>query len=438
MHHDLEFQKLKLKLETKAAHVVVLGAGYVGLPLAVLCARAGFRVTAVDPDLERISALNRGKSYIGDVAAADLAAAVDAQRLHGTTDTAVLAAADAVVICVPTPLDAARKPDIGHIVAATREIARHQHPGMLVVLESTSYPGTTAEVLAPVLGSRFTPGQSVFIAHSPQRADPGNAVYGTRNTPRVIAGLTPACLELACALYRDVVTELVPVSSTTASEMVKLVENAFRAVNVGLANELAVMCRRLGLDAFEVIGAAATKPFGFMPFYPGPGPGGHCIPLDPAYLSWKLAELGYHARFLELADSVNRAMPAYVVERVAAALATRAKSVARARVLLYGVAYKRDVADARESPALAIWRELAAKGARVSYLDPLVPEVVSDFGVLRSVDAGTAFGEYDVVVVVTDHSALERERLVREASLVVDTRNALAGYAQNCDHVHGL
>jgi UDP-N-acetyl-D-glucosamine dehydrogenase len=363
---------------------------------------------------------------------------VGAGRLRGTTDPDVLGEADAVVICVPTPLAKTREPDIRHIVLATDEIARHQHPDMLVTLESTTYPGTTSEVLVPKLCARHTLGRDVFIAYSPQRADPGNKQYGTRNTPRVIAGASPACLTVATALYATIIDTLVPVTSTATAEMVKLLENTFRAVNVGLANEIAVMSRRLGLDPFEVIRAAATKPYGFMPFYPGPGPGGHCVPLDPLYLSWKLERLDYRARFIELADSINGSMPEYVVDRVIDALNSRKQPVRGSDVLIYGVAYKRDVADARESPALGIMRGLEQRGARVSYMDPLLAELTLDGTELRSVGPASSFADFDVVVVVTDHSALDRTRLLREAPLIVDTRNALGELSRGASHVHGL
>jgi UDP-N-acetyl-D-glucosamine dehydrogenase len=429
---------LVAKLKARSAHLVVSGVGYVGLPLAVEFARAGFRVTGLDTDAEKMRALERGEAYVPDVANETLRAALTAKRLRGTTDPRVLAKADAVLVCVPTPLKEAREPDIRHIVEATDAIARHQHPDMLVALESTTYPGTTAEVLVPRLAARFALGEEVFVAYSPERVDPGNRAYGPRNTPKVIAGATPRCLEAASALYGAIVETLVPVSSTTTAEMVKVLENTFRAVNVGLVNEIALMSRKLGVDAFEVVRAAATKPFGFMPFFPGPGVGGHCIPLDPLYLSWKLERLDYRARFIELADAVNRAMPEYVVGRVMEALNDAGKPLRGSRVLVYGVAYKRDVADTRESPALAILDGLAARGARVSYSDPFVPELAAAAGALQSVDASAPFSAYEAVVIVTDHAALDRQRLLREARLIIDTRNALAGCEGRRDHVHGL
>jgi UDP-N-acetyl-D-glucosamine dehydrogenase len=412
--------------------------GYAGLPLAVALARTGFSVLGLDTAAEKISALNRGETCVRDVPAGELARVVEQGRLRGTTEARVLAEADIVLVCVPTPLDHARKPDLSHIVNATDAIARHQHAGMLVVLESTTYPGTTHDVLVPKLTRRFALGRDVFVAYSPERTDPGNVRYGPHNTPKVVAGETPACLELASAFYGSFVERLVPVSSTATAEMVKLLENTFRAVNVGLANEMAVISRRLGLDPFEVVRAAATKPFGFMPFEPGPGVGGHCVALDPLYLAWRLEGLGYRARFIELADAVNGAMPAHVVGRVADALNDQAKSVRNARVLVYGVAYKRGVADARESPALGVIAGLVERGACVSYTDPHVREFTSAAGTQRSVDPAQGFGDYDVVVVVTDHAELDTARLLREARLVVDTRGVLgAGTAERAP-VYGL
>jgi UDP-N-acetyl-D-glucosamine dehydrogenase len=426
------------KIERRTARIVVSGVGYVGLPLAVAFARSGFDVTGLDPDADRIRSLNRGESYVRDVPETSFADLVEAGRLRGTDRPGVLAEADVVVICVPTPLGRTREPDIRHIVAATDEIVRHQHPHLLVALESTTYPGTTTEVLVPRLSAKHALGEEVFVAYSPQRVDPGNPEYHSRNTPRVLAGVTPACLKLASALYGTIIDRLVPVTSTTTAEMVKLLENTFRAVNIGLVNELALMSRRLGVDPFEVIRAAATKPFGFMPFYPGPGLGGHCIPLDPLYLSWKLGRLDYRARFIELADSVNRAMPKYVVGRVIDALNERGKPVRGSHVLVYGVAYKRDVADSRESPALAILSALGRRGARLSYMDPLIPKLDANGLELESVPPDSSFASYDVVVVVADHTELDRPRLLREARTIVDTRNALADLPGPRAHVHGL
>ncbi len=426
------------KIHSRSMHVVVMGVGYVGLPLVAEFARAGFRVTGLDKDARKVESLMRGVSYIDDVPTSDVAPHVLTGRLSATTDFGVLSEADAVVVCVPTPLNKSKDPDMQYIVAAADDIARRQRAGMLVVLESTTYPGTTSEVLVPRLTQGFSIGKEVFVAFSPERVDPGNRVYKTKNTPKVLGGATPACLEVAHALYSTIIDRVVPVSSTETAEMVKLLENTFRAVNIGLVNEVAIMSRRLGVDPFEVISAAATKPFGFMPFYPGPGLGGHCIPIDPLYLSWKLRSLKYAARFIELADAINSSMPGYVVERVAQALNASRKAISGSRILLYGVAYKANVSDTRESPALAIAYELLQLGAEVSYMDPHVPAVNEEGLQLCAVEPNAAFSEYDVVVIVTNHAALDRGRLLREAQLIVDTRDALRGVAGDRSKVHGL
>jgi UDP-N-acetyl-D-glucosamine dehydrogenase len=427
------------KIESKTAHVVVVGIGYVGLPLVAEFARAGFRITGLDKDPEKVRLLNAGESYIADVPTSDLAPHVKSRLLDASTDAAVLREADAVIVCVPTPLNKTKDPDMRFIVAATEEIARHQHDGMVVILESTTYPGTTSEVLVPKLTEKGAVlGRTVFIAFSPERVDPGNEVYKTKNTPKVLGGASPECLQVASALYSHILDKIVPVSSTETAEMVKLLENTFRAVNIGLVNEIAMMSRKLGIDPFEVIRAAATKPFGFMPFYPGPGLGGHCIPIDPLYLSWKLRTLQYQARFIELADSINSGMPGYVVERTSEALNDQAKPVRGSKILIYGVAYKRDVSDFRESPAFAIIHGLSKRGALVSYMDPYIPELDEDGVVLRGIDPSTDFGAFDAVVIVTDHSAIERERLLRQAKLVVDTRDALRNVVGDRSKIYGL
>jgi UDP-N-acetyl-D-glucosamine dehydrogenase len=427
------------RIESKSARVVVMGIGYVGLPLAVEFARAGFRTTGLDYDREKVRLLNAGESYIGDVPTSDVALLVGERKLDATADPAVLAEADCVVVCVPTPLNKTKDPDMRFIVDATNEIVRHQHPDMVIVLESTTYPGTTSEVLVPKLTENgFELGKSVFVAFSPERVDPGNERYKTRNTPKVIGGATPECLRVARALYSNIIDHVVPVSSTEAAEMVKLLENTFRAVNIGLVNEVAIMSRRLGLDPFEVIRAAATKPFGFMPFYPGPGLGGHCIPIDPLYLSWKLKTLHYQARFIELADSINSNMPAYVVERVAEALNDHRKPLRDSKVLIYGIAYKRDVNDFRESPAFSIIHHLRQRGADVSFMDPHVRHAEEGGIRMESVAPTASFADYDAVVIVTDHTALDRARLLREAKLVIDTRDALRGVDGDHAKVYGL
>jgi UDP-N-acetyl-D-glucosamine dehydrogenase len=427
------------RIETKNARIVVMGIGYVGLPLAVEFAAAGFRTTGLDYDREKVRLLNAGESYIGDVSTSELSPLVTSRRLDATCDSMILADADAVVVCVPTPLNKTKDPDMRFIVAATEQIAKHQHPGMVIVLESTTYPGTTSEVLVPKLTENgFDLGENVFVAFSPERVDPGNKQFKTRNTPKVIGGATPECLSVASALYSHIIDAVVPVSSTEAAEMVKLLENTFRAVNIGLVNEVAMMSRRLGLDPFEVIRAAASKPFGFMPFYPGPGLGGHCIPIDPLYLSWKLRTLQYQARFIELADTINSSMPAYVVGRVTEALNDQAKPVRGSKLLVYGVAYKRDVSDVRESPAFSIIHQLMQRGAHVEIMDPHVRSVDEDGIRLVTVDSKRSFAAYDAVVIVTDHGDLDRARLLREANLVVDTRDALRGIEGDRSKVYGL
>ncbi|MES1187428.1 MAG: nucleotide sugar dehydrogenase [Myxococcales bacterium] len=430
---------LLAKIASKQAHVVVIGIGYVGLPLVAEFARAGFRTTGLDNDAEKVRLLNGGTSYIADVPTADLAPHVKSGLLDATTDKAILAKADAVVVCVPTPLNKTKDPDMRFIVAATEGIAQYQHPGMLVVLESTTYPGTTSEVLVPKLTEKgLVLGKDIFVAFSPERVDPGNEVYKTKNTPKVVGGSTPRCLEVVQALYSQIIDKLVPVSSPEAAEMVKLLENTFRAVNIGLVNEVAIMARKLGIDPFEVIRAAATKPFGFMPFYPGPGLGGHCIPIDPLYLSWKLRTLQYQARFIDLADTINSGMPNYVVERAATALNDHSKAVRGAKVLVYGVAYKKDVSDVRESPAFAVIHALMQRGANVSIMDPFVTSVDEDGVTLDATDPKSSFAPYDLVVIITDHTALERERLFRESKLVLDTRDALRGLSGDRSKIYGL
>jgi UDP-N-acetyl-D-glucosamine dehydrogenase len=430
---------LLARLRTQSAHIVVIGIGYVGLPLVAEIARAGFEVTGLDTDARKVQLLARGVSYLRDVSSEELAPHVKSGRLRASTDETVIREADVVIVCVPTPLNKTRDPDMRYVMQATEAIARNQHANMLVVLESTTYPGATRELMAPRLtGSRFELGREIFIAFSPERVDPGNDTFKTRNTPKVLGGATPACLEVARTLYGQLIEELVPVSSTDAAEMVKLLENTFRAVNIGLVNEIAIISRKLGIDPFEVIRAAATKPFGFMPFFPGPGLGGHCIPVDPLYLSWKLRGLSYQARFIELADDINGKMPDYVVERVATALNDRSKAVRGSKLLIYGVAYKRDVDDVRESPALAVIHGLRARGAEVSYMDPHVPELGEDGIELSSVDPEHSFAGFDAVVLITDHSQLDRARLVHEAELVVDTRDALRDQSPPPDKVYGL
>ena len=421
-------ETLTRKLEGKTARVAVLGMGYVGLPLAVVFAEAGFHVTGIDPDGRKIDALCKGESYIPDVSSAQVAKLVESGRLAASTDFSALAEMDAVSICVPTPLRQTGDPDMSFILSAVDELAKYMHAGMVVVLESTTYPGTTREVLLPKLGEErgLQVGQDWFLAFSPERVDPGREDFTTLNTPKVVGGITPACCDIAAAWYGGAIQHIQLVSSAEAAEMAKLLENTFRMVNIGMVNEMAIMCERMGVDVWEVIDAAATKPFGFMRFYPGPGLGGHCIPIDPHYLSWKLKSLNYYARFIELAGDINSHMPEYVVQRIDTALNTRKLSINGAKVLILGVAYKRDVSDLRESPSLDIIRILQEKGARVSYCDQFVPVIKLDHGPdLKATPLNEKIlKSNDCVAIVTDHSYFNYQWIVDNAPVVVDTRNA--------------
>jgi UDP-N-acetyl-D-glucosamine dehydrogenase len=448
----MNHQTILDKFNRRDATVAVIGLGYVGLPLAVVFAEAGYRVVGIDLDSRKVDAINRGESYIEDVPTAAVAALVmattvatgasrapahplthspaPAGSLRATTDFAVLASCDAVTICVPTPLSKTGDPDISYIVNATEEVARHLHRGMVIVLESTTYPGTTSDVMLPRLHDNaegLRVGEDFYLAFSPERVDPGRTDWTTRNTPKVIGGVTQACKAVAMAYYGQAIETLVPVSSPEAAELVKLLENTFRSVNIGLANELLIMCDKLGLDAWEVINAAATKPFGFMKFTPGPGLGGHCIPIDPLYLSWKLRTLEYTARFIELANEVNTEMPRYWVQKVQDRLNDAGKAVKGSRVLILGVAYKKNVSDMRESPALDIIHLLEQKGAVVEYHDPHVPSFNHEGMAMASVhDLEAALQMADCVVIATDHDAYDWAHIHRRAQLVVDTRHTSA------------
>ncbi len=415
------------KIRTRLARVAVIGLGYVGLPLACEFARSGFTVVGIDVDRSKIEGLRAGRSHIQDVTDDQLRPLIQREAVRPTREFSMLSECDVAIICVPTPLRKTRDPDISYIVAAVDEIVRHLHPGFLAVLESTTYPGTTEEIILPKLESTgLKAGRDFFLAFSPERVDPGNPRFNTRNTPKIIGGVTEACGRVARALYEQAIDRLIPMSSTRAAEMVKLLENTFRSVNIGLVNEVALMCDRLGLSVWEVIDAAATKPFGFMPFYPGPGLGGHCIPIDPHYLSWKLKTLNYTARFIELASEINGSMPQYVVSKAVDALNDQCKSARGARVLVLGVAYKRDVGDVRESPALDVIKLLLDRGAEVHYNDPFAPEI--------SIDGGQKYHSVrlerdeleaaDLVVIVTNHSEYDYDFIVRHSRCVLDTRNA--------------
>jgi UDP-N-acetyl-D-glucosamine dehydrogenase len=422
---------LKRRIESSEVRAGVIGLGYVGLPLAVQFAKAGYEVVGIDIDARKVDALNGGASYIQDVPDGEVAALVAANRLSATTDFAAIAQLDSVNICVPTPLRKTKDPDVSYMVAAVTEVAKYLHPGMLVILESTTYPGTTEELAQPILeASGLRAGRDFFLAFSPERVDPGNPTFNTHNVPKVVGGTTAECTALACALYERAIARTVAVGSTRAAEMVKLLENTFRAVNIGLVNEIAMMCDTIGIDVWEVVDAAATKPFGFMPFYPGPGLGGHCIPIDPFYLSWKAKQSGFDARFIELAGEINGHMPEYVVSKVTSALNLQKKAVNGSRVLILGVAYKRDIDDVRESPALDVMKLLADKGAEVEYSDPHVPFLTADAWhgprALQTVTIdAAAVASFDCIVITTDHSQFDYALIVDHSRSVIDTRNAI-------------
>ncbi|HET8578625.1 MAG TPA: nucleotide sugar dehydrogenase [Methylomirabilota bacterium] len=417
--------ELQQRLEGRTATLGVIGLGYVGLPLAVAFAKCGFQVLGVEVDARRAEQIAAGTSPIEDVPSAEVAALVNAKRLVVKPTVDPLGEADAIVICVPTPLGKSKEPDISFIVSAADAVARILRPGQLVVLESTTFPGTTEEVLLPRFsGAGMAVGEQFFLAFSPERIDPGNRVYGLARIPKVVGGVTAACRELAQALYGQIIERVVPVSSPQVAEMVKLFENIFRSVNIALVNELAIMCRRLGLSVWEVIAAASTKPFGFMPFYPGPGIGGHCLPSDPYYLAWKARLAGYEAKFIAFADEINRAMPAYIVQLAADALNERSKPLKGSRILVLGVAYKAGVGDVRDSPALEIIDALSMRGARVEYADPHVPVLEVGSHRLEPVPWERAeLDRYDLVLVLTAHPEFDARRLVAEARLVLDTRD---------------
>ena len=429
------------KIHSKRACVGVVGLGYVGLPLAVELARAGFDTTGIDVDPCKADAINKGTSYIPDVKAAELAQLVAAGKLRATTDFRAVASLDTVNICVPTPLRKTKDPDMSFVAAAVEGIAGYLHSGMLVILESTTYPGTTEEFVKPMLEAKgLRAGVDFFLAFSPERVDPGNPTFNTHNVPKVVGGIDPESTALAGALYASAIERIVPVSSPQVAEMVKLLENTFRAVNIGLANEIALMCDRMGVDVWEVVQAAATKPFGFMPFYPGPGLGGHCIPIDPFYLSWNAKQSGFESRFIELAGQINGAMPHFVVSKIADALNLQRKSINGSTVLVLGIAYKRDINDIRESPSLDVMTLLMQKGARVHYADPYVP-------VLTNADwhsgpelpepmkseplTAATIAKADCVVILTDHRIVDYTMVQHAAKAIVDTRNAITGHHAN-------
>ena len=419
-------EPLRTKLQKRNATAAVIGLGYVGLPLALEIASAGFNVVGIDLDQNKIDKLKDGQSYIGDVCDETIAGALRTKRFTATSDFSALENVDTVSICVPTPLSKSRDPDISFILAATEKIRKHLHTGQLIVLESTTYPGTTDELILPELeSSGLRVGRDFYLAFSPERIDPGNPRFNTRNTPKIVGGITAECTEIARIFYSQFIERVVPVSSTKCAEMVKLLENTFRSVNIGMVNELALMCDVLGVDVYEVIDAAASKPFGFIPFYPGPGLGGHCIPIDPHYLAWKLKALNFQARFIGLAAEINGMMPAVVTSMVGEGLNRFSKSIRGSKVLILGVAYKKNVSDCRESPALDVMRMLSEKGAVLSYNDPFVPSLRMNGHTLQSVEL-TALNieSQDCIIILTDHSTYDFRRITATSKLVVDTRNA--------------
>ena len=419
------------KFQQRKAKVAVLGLGYVGLPLATVFAEAGFDVIGIDPDRDKVASIDSGESYVQDVPSEQVSSLVSQSKLKATTDFSALREAEAVSICVPTPLRKTGDPDLSFILAVTEELKKYVHPEMVVVLESTTYPGTTREILLPELteSADLHVGEDFFLAFSPERVDPGRKDWTTVNTPKVIGGITATCSQVASTWYSQALQSVVPVSSAEVAEMAKLLENTFRMINVGLVNEMAIMCDRLGIDVWEVIDAAATKPFGFMKFTPGPGLGGHCIPIDPLYLSWKLRALNYTAKFIDLASEINTGMPRYVVGKVQDALNEQRKPLKGSKVLILGAAYKPNVDDLRESPALDVIGLLRQKGAEVSYHDPYIPCITQEDWNLTSVpDLMESTRSADCVVIVTDHKVYDYAGILENAALVVDSRNAL-GFA---------
>ena len=422
------------RITSRTANVGVVGLGYVGLPLSVALAEVGFNVTGFEISEKKVKLVNSGKSDIDDISNAEVKAVVDKGRLHATTDWKLCKKLDAISICVPTPLSKTKDPDVSFILSAVESIRGHLKKGALLVLESTTYPGTTEELILPTLedvGLKI--GRDFHLAFSPERVDPGNKYFDTKNTPRVVGGVTPECTKLAKAFYNQTISDVIEVSTTRAAEMVKLLENTFRSVNIGLVNEVALMCDRLGIDVWEIIDAAATKPFGFMPFYPGPGLGGHCIPIDPHYLSWKLKSLNYYARFIELAGDINSHMPEYVVQRISNVMNDRqAKAINKANILVLGVAYKADIKDLRESPALDVIKLLQDHGAKITYNDPFVPEFSMDDRTIRSSKLTKSLIEKaDITVIVTNHTSYDYQWIVDHSKLVFDTRNATKAVTKN-------
>lgn len=432
-------KQLLSKIKNKTAVLGVIGLGYVGLPLAVEKAKAGYKTIGFDMQEKKVHWVNEGRNYIGDIIDSDLKEVVDKGSLRATSDFSFVKDIDTVCVCVPTPLDIYQQPDLSYVKTSTENIAKYLHPGMLIVLESTTYPGTTEEIVKPILEKKsgLKCGQDFFLAFSPERIDPGNPWYKVRNTPKVVGGVTQDCTEVASYLYRNIIQGKVhPVSSPKVAEMEKIYENVFRYTNIALANEMSILCHKMGIDFWEVIEAAKTKPYGFMPFYPGPGIGGHCIPLDPFYLTWKAREYNYHTRLIELAGEINRYMPEYIVERTTKILSRKfKKSLNGAKVLLLGVAYKKDIDDLRESPAIEVIKKLEQEGAIVSYYDPYIPKFINNGKEYKSLKEMTEeeIKEKDIVIITTDHSKVDYEMVAKNANAVFDTRNAIKDNNENVE-----
>jgi len=428
------------KLKNKTSKLGVVGLGYVGLPLAVEKAKAGYEVIGFDVQDQKVQMVNEGHNYIGDVVNEDLEELVKQGKLRATTDFSFVKDVDTVCICVPTPLDLYKQPDISYVVNSTKSVAKYLHRGMLIVLESTTYPGTTEEVLKPILEETgLKCGEDFFLAFSPERVDPGNKEFKTKNTPKVVGGCTPECTEVAAILYRNVLEgEIYTVSSPAVAEMEKILENTFRNINIGLANEMAILCKRMGIDVWEVIDAAKTKPYGFMAFYPGPGLGGHCIPLDPFYLAWKAREYDYHTRLIEISGEINDVMPEFVVDNAMKLLNGHKKAMNGAKVLLLGVAYKKDIDDPRESPTLKVMEHLEKNGAELIINDPFISEFKYNGKKYYTIDWKEVIDDADIVIITTDHSCYEYEEIVSRAKIVYDTRNATKNVKNNREKIHKL
>src|SRR6516162_2206173 len=423
------FVSLERKIKTKKARFGVIGLGYVGLPLGLTLSDAGFNVTGIDIDTNRVDSIAAGRSYITDIKDKDVQKAISTKRFRATTDLSEIRNLDAVSICVPTPLRKTKDPDMSYVISAADAIAKELHPAQLIILESTTYPGTTEELVLPALEARgLKAGADFFLAYSPERVDPGNPDFNTRDIPKVIGGVTPRCAKMAALLYGSAMKTIVPVSSTRVAEMVKLLENTFRSVNIALVNEIALMCAHLKIDVWEVIKGASSKPFGFMPFYPGPGLGGHCIPIDPLYLEWKSKIDGFESRFIGLADKVNSGMPRFVVTRAMELLNEQGKAMRRSHVHILGVTYKKDISDSRESPAIEVIKLLTALGARVTYSDPYVPALQVEGHSLEALQPSReVLASCDIAVIITNHTSFDYAEIIRNAPLVYDTRNATEG-----------